>query len=41
MNDEWVKNSITFVGEDHPHVKYYRQELEYRQEHGILIPDIE
>lgn len=39
MNDEWVQNSITFVGENHPHCKYYKKELEYRKQHGISIPD--
>lgn len=41
MNDEWVKNSIPFVGEDHEHCKFYKKELEYRKENGISIPDEE
>jgi len=41
MNDEWVKASIDYVEEDHPHRKFYIQELEYRKEHGITIPDLE
>lgn len=39
MSDEWVKASISFVPVDHPHKKYYEQELEYREKHNITIED--
>mgnify|MGYP003642474818 CR=1 FL=1 len=41
MSDEWVKASIGFVGEDHPHHGYYIQELHYRRENNIVIEDTE
>ena len=31
MNDGWVKASIDYVDKDHPHRKYYIQELNYRK----------
>jgi MFS superfamily sulfate permease-like transporter len=39
MSDAWVKASIDFVNEYHPHLKYYKMELEYRKNNGIEIPD--
>lgn len=41
MNDNWVRASIDYVPTDHPHLKYYKMELEYRLEHGITIEDLE
>ncbi len=41
MNDDWVKASINFVPNDHPHKKYYIQELKYREDNNIVIEDIE
>lgn len=41
MSDNWVKASIDYVPADHPHLKYYKMELEYRLQHGITIEDTE
>lgn len=41
MNDNWVKASIEFVPIDHPHREYYIEELKYRKENDISIPDTE
>jgi len=41
MSDNWVSASLDFVAEDHPHRKFYIQELEYRKENGITIEDSE
>ena len=39
MSDEWVKASIEFVPKDHPHRRFYQDELVYRQLMNISIPD--
>jgi len=39
MSDDWVKASINFVGEGHPHRKYYIEELKYRIDNDIIIVD--
>lgn len=39
MSDGWVEGAIDFVPQDHPHLKYYIQELEYRKKNNISIPD--
>lgn len=39
MSDGWVQGAIDFVDDDHPHLKYYHQELEYRKQNNISIPD--
>lgn len=41
MSDNWVSASIDFVTEDHPHRKFYIQELQYRKENGLSISDTE
>jgi hypothetical protein len=41
MSDDWVRASINYVSPDHPHLKYYKMELEYRLQHGIIIKDTE
>jgi len=41
MNDDWVKASINFIQDDHPHKKYYIQELKYREDNNITIEDLE
>lgn len=41
MSDDWIKGAIDFVQPGHPHLKFYKKELEYRKEHGIFIPDEE
>lgn len=39
MSDNWVKASIDYVPKDHPHRKFYKEELIYRQLMNISIPD--
>jgi hypothetical protein len=39
MNDAWVAASIDYVPKDHPHRKYYIEELAYRKLMNISIPD--
>jgi hypothetical protein len=41
MSDNWVSASIEFVSPDHPHRKFYEQELNYRKENSITIEDTE
>lgn len=45
MSDNWVRNSITWVGnyaeQQSDHVQFYEMELEYRKKHGISISDDE
>ena len=41
MSDNWVRASIDYVPKDHPHLKYYKMELEYRLVRGITIEDLE
>ena len=41
MSDEWVKASINYVPDNHPHRRYYINELDYRKNHNIIIPDID
>lgn len=39
MSDEWIQGAIDYVPTDHPHLCFYKQELEYRKEYNICIPD--
>lgn len=39
MSDAWVVASIEYVPKDHPHRKYYIEELSYRKLMNISIPD--
>lgn len=39
MSDPWVEASINFVPDSHPHRKYYIEELKYRKDNNITIPD--
>jgi hypothetical protein len=39
MSDSWVEASIEYVPKDHPHRKYYIEELTYRKLMNISIPD--
>jgi hypothetical protein len=41
MSDNWVSASIDFVDSEHPHRKFYQQELDYRKENSITIEDTE
>ena len=41
MNDNWVEASINFVPDNHPHKKYYIQEMKYRMDNDIVIEDPE
>lgn len=41
MSDEWVEASIPYVGDSHPHRKFYIKELEYRKNHNISLDDDE
>jgi hypothetical protein len=41
MNDNWVEASINFVPDNHPHRKYYIEEMKYRQDNDISIADPE
>ena len=41
MNDNWVKASIEYVPNDHPHREYYIKELKYREENNISIEDLD
>lgn len=39
MSDEWVKASIEYVPKNHPHRRFYEEELVYRKLMNISIPD--
>jgi len=39
MSDAWIAASIEYVPKDHPHRKYYIEELTYRKLMNISIPD--
>lgn len=44
MSDSWLKAIIEYNElrglADHPATQFYRQEVEYRKEHSIFIPDV-